>query len=167
MTAQEILQLPPHRASALTIPVVQPQAPLARVLQLLLDSPSGTVNVSDGQSKIGSIDASSALRACSLMMPQRPESSLVTITCSPQEYSASSLARAVEDADAHLLDLYTLPAPHGNIQVVLRTSRRDPSPVAHSLRRYGFSVSETEGIEDTDREQALERIEALRRYFDL
>lgn len=167
MTAQEILRLTPRDDGGRTTPVVEARMPLSEVLSAILDSPTGTVSVSDGQSIIGTITATMALQAAAAMLPPRPESSQVTVTCSPSEYSASSLARAVEDADAHLLDLYTLPAPHGNLKVVIRTSRIDPSPVVHSLRRYGFSVTDTEGFVDTDHTRAAERIEELRRYFDL
>ncbi len=167
MTAQEILQLPLHEPTARTVPQAEGATPLPEVLAQLLDSPTERVEVSDGQSTLGYIDCRRALQAAALMMPPRPESSQVTVTCTPSEYSATSLARAVEDADAHLLDLYTLPAPHGNLKVVMRTSRTDPSPVVHSLRRYGFSVTETEGMTYSDHDRAAERLEELRRYFDL
>lgn len=167
MTAQEILQLSLREPAADSAPAVAADTPLPAVLSALLDSRDGTVSVSNGQSTLGSIDLRRALQAASDMMPPRPESSQVSVTCTPAEYSASSLARAVEDADAHLLDLYTLPAPHGNLKVVMRTSRTDPSPVIHSLRRYGFSVTESEGLTYSDQDRAAERLEELRRYFDL
>lgn len=167
MNAQDILSLPPREPSALSEPSVEGDAPLSRVLSLMLDSPDGKVAVTRGGVPAGTLTPAQMLLACAEMMPQRPESSTLTVTCTPAEFLASSLARAVEDADAHLLDLYTLPAPGGLVKAVLRVSRLDPSPVARSLERYGFTVSAAEGEVNSDHDLALSRLEELRRYFDL
>lgn len=167
MTAQDILLAQQPEATAPATPQVAPEAPLPLVLAQLLDSPTGTVSVTDGTDSLGQISMRQALTACSALMPVCQECSQITLTLTPEEYSASALSRAVEDADAQLLDLYTIPTADGLLQVVLRTSRIDPTPVSHSLERYGFTVSSTEGSTNLDHDTALERIEALRRYLDI
>lgn len=169
MTARDILTY--DRSGELadgdTAPVVDAGMPIAALLPALLNAPHGRLSVSDCGVETGSIDMEAALRACSAMMPPRPESSVINVICTPAEFSASAIARAVEDADAHLLDMHTLPAPHGNLQVVLRISRMDPAGAARSLRRYGFTVSSTESRVNTDQEQSLVRLQALQRFFDI
>ena len=167
MTAHDILRIPPREPSASATPVVTADASLSRLLSLMLDSPSGTVAISGEESESGVITAMQLLEACASMMPQRPESSTITLTCATGEFLASAVARAVEDADAHLLDMNTLPSDGGLLRVVLRVSRIDPAPVARSLERYGFTVSAVEGDFNTDHDLALSRLEELRRYFDL
>jgi len=167
MTAEDVLQMMPRDDRGEASVTVSADEPLANLLARLVETPEGRVQVIADSLPLGVIDREGALRACSRLIPRREESSSVSVLCTPSQYSASALARAVEDADAHLTDLYTLPAPHGNLEVVMRVSRLDPAPVAHSLRRYGFTVNHVEGAADSDQSQALERITALRRYFDL
>ncbi len=167
MTAHDILRIPPREPSASATPVAPADASLSRLLSLMLDSPSGTVAISGREGESGVITAMQLLDACASMMPQRPESSTITLTCAPGEFLASAVARAVEDADAHLLDMNTLPSADGLLRVVLRVSRIDPAPVVRSLERYGFTVSAAEGDFNTDHDLALSRLEELRRYFDL
>lgn len=73
------------------------------------------------------------------------DSSELTIKCAPADFMASSIARAVEDADAHLINLNVTSARHldGSLLVHLRVNRRNRSAVARSLERYGYSVVET------------------------
>lgn len=167
MTAADILELPHRRPSAPAIPTVGEETPLAQVLALLLDSPTQTLRVSDGEQCAGTIDMPRALEACSLLMPQREESCTLEVCCSPGEYQASALARAVEDADAHLLELLSRPAPGGNIAVQIRCSRRDPAPVARQLERYGFTVTNMQGEASATPDVAEERMAALRRYLEI
>ena len=69
------------------------------------------------------------------------ESSTLVLTCRRGDYSASRIARAVEDADAHLLNLnVTADSERSDSRIVaeLRISHRDPEAAARSLERYGF-----------------------------
>lgn len=66
----------------------------------------------------------------------------LVVTCSPDHFLASAIARAVEDADAHLLNLNVADARHadGSLMVTLRINRRNPVHAARSLERHGFTV---------------------------
>lgn len=75
-------------------------------------------------------------------MPPQPESSVLTVACHPDHYSASQLARAVEDSDAHLINLNVTDVrlDDGRITIELRTNRRHAGATARSLERYGYEV---------------------------
>ena len=76
------------------------------------------------------------------LMPPRQEASVITVVCRPSEFSASSLARAVEDSDAHLLNLNVTGETRadGRMTIELRTSLRHADATARSLERYGYEV---------------------------
>lgn len=76
------------------------------------------------------------------VFPALEESSELSVSCYRVDYSASSLARAVEDADAHLLNLNVTDEvlPTGEIVIDLRVSHRSAMAVIRSLERYGYNV---------------------------
>lgn len=85
--------------------------------------------------------AAQAERLAQLMPPQ-PEAAELTVRCGRGDFLASAIARAVEDCDAHLINLNVTSGRHtdGSLLVHLRINRRNPESVARSLRRYGFDV---------------------------
>lgn len=76
------------------------------------------------------------------LMPPQSEVSALTVLCHPDDFSASVLARAVEDSDAHLISLGIADAglDDGRVAVELRTNRPNAASTARSLERYGFEV---------------------------
>lgn len=118
---------------------------LLEVLPRLLDTGSRELSVVEEtlegrREQLGIIDQSSMLEALGRMLPARHDCSIITVDCPPADYSASRLAHAVEDTDAHLVDLLTSPGDDGRIRVTLRVRSADPSAAAASLERYGYSV---------------------------
>lgn len=105
------------------------------------------------------------------LFPPSDEASELLVACRRADYSASVLARAVEDCDAHLLNLNLTgdKAPDGSddLLVELRVGLRNAMGVARSLERYGFRVLLTRhgssmipgSIEDF--EPAVERVRGL------
>ncbi len=89
------------------------------------------------------------------------------VTCTPDDYSASAIARAVEDCDAHLLSLSVNPRrdESGRLLVSLTVNRLDGTAIARSLERYGFRVDNISGpggaIDKSLRDRALEVIHYL------
>lgn len=76
------------------------------------------------------------------MFPPNAESSWVRVLIPRMDYSASRLAIAVEDCDAHLLNLNILatsPEP-GYVAVLLRVGIRHGESVVRSLARYGYDA---------------------------
>ena len=111
--------------------------------------------------------ASAETRATLLerLLPSRDDSSVLIVMCRPSDYSAGVIARAVEDCDAHLLNLNVTAdtTPDGLAVIYLRVSHRDPSSVARSLERYGYEVSATSSdvSPQTDDEARLRALEVL------
>ncbi len=133
----------PLRAEQLPLtPVVGVDEPLTDVLPKLLEAPSHELNVVGGEGVVGVIDSASLLEAFSRMIPSRDDCSVITMECSHVDYSASAIARAVEDADAHLVDLWSSPGADDTIRVTLRVRIDNPDAVVRSLRRYGYDVVE-------------------------
>lgn len=77
-------------------------------------------------------------------MPPQSEASTFVVACQPADFSASLLARAVEDSNAHLINLNVTDRRlnDGRITVELRTNLRTPDSTIRSLERYGFEVIE-------------------------
>lgn len=86
----------------------------------------------------------------------------MTVICRRSEYAASRIARAVEDCDAHLLNLnITADTPSADEVVVeLRVSHRNPVAVMRSLERYGYTA--VADIPDSTGAEAL-----LQRYLEI
>lgn len=82
------------------------------------------------------------------LFPPVEESSVLSVACYRADYSASRIARAVEDAEAQLLNLNITDSvtPRGEIIVELRINHRNPAAVARSLERYGIDVVDFHGF---------------------
>lgn len=146
---------------------VDPGMHLLDLLPRLLDSPSGGVEVAGAAGFEGVVDRDSMLRALGRMLVGRPDASIIELECAPADYSASHIARAVEDADVHLTDLLTSPAEGGMLQVTLRVRCDDPSPVAHNLERYGYTVKNMYPRSDASVLVAAERLLALQALINV
>ena len=86
------------------------------------------------------------------LVPPLEESSSIEVGCFRSDYSASAIARAVEDADAHLLNLNVTAdvCEGGEVVVALRVSHRNPAAVVRSLERHGYNVLSAKGSDGTD-----------------
>lgn len=106
-----------------------------------------------------------------ILFPHSPDASSLVVACRPQDYSASVIARAVEDCDAHVVNLNVLAGrtPYGELQVALRVDHRNASAVARSLGRFGYEVVSIESPEEADpgAEQARSRANELLRYLEI
>lgn len=112
------------------------------------------------------------------LFPQTEEASELLVIVAAHDYSASAIARAVEDCDAHILNLNILAdipesAPDHRL-VALRIDHRNVSAVARSLERYGLRVialGESEpdlsAASDPHSEDTRRRVEELLRYIEI
>lgn len=123
-------------------------------------------------------DVKNEILSCSTpieqLFPPLPDSSSLVVAVRPTDFLASAIARAVEDTNAHLINLNV--SAHRTIDdellVHLRVDRRDGNSVAHSLERYGFRVvaienSRTADPDDYLDEKARDRVNALLRYLEI
>lgn len=146
---------------------VAPATPLPTLLPMLLDTEEHRLGVADGDKVIGVVDERSMLEGLGRMIASRDDSSLICVECAPAEYSASSLARAIEDADAHLVDLWTVPTDHNTIMATLRVRHIDPSVCVHNLERHGFKVVDAVGASYSDATLAAERLLQLQALLNV
>lgn len=169
MTARDIIS--PIKSVAQRRPrrKVEADMPLLEVLPRLLDTPDREVEVSECGKSLGVVDQTSLLEGLSRMIAARDDCSEVTIECRPEDYSASLIAHAVEDSDAHLVDLLSTPSADGHIRVTLRLRHSDPSAAMRSLERHDFSVVEAHGASSTmrDAEIAAERLLELQTLLNI
>ena len=104
------------------------------------------------------------------LFPCNDEASELTIECSRVDYSASAIARAVEDCNAHLLNLNVTSQEGSNansVVVDLRVSHRNTQAVARSLERYGYLViAADDDQEDPLTTQARAHALELLHYLD-
>lgn len=104
------------------------------------------------------------------------------IGCRRDQYAASLVARAVEDCDAHLLNLNVTTAgaltgdgpavtdcyPDFPVQVELRVNHRNTERIGRSLERYGFTVLEAQSSADgTDSDRTMRNFSHLMRYLEI
>lgn len=161
MTAKDVIN--PLSVSGPLSPIntVNADMPLLEVLPHLLDAPERLLGVTDAGESIGMIDSASLLAGLGRFIAVRDDSSIITVECTPSQYSASALAHAVEDADMHLVDLMSRPADGGKLLVTLRVRSTDPTAAIHSLERYGYRVV-TASHGDTAAERLIaERLASL------
>lgn len=104
------------------------------------------------------------------LFPVTGEESSLLIACRRHDYSASRIARAVEDCDAQLINLNVLGVEMEGVETVvqLRIDRRHTTDVARSLMRYGFEILNWSDPEpDMDQAVLSDRIDHLLRYLDV
>lgn len=167
MTAMDLItlrdDLQPHPGR----PKVCSGSTLYEILPRMAESADCTVDVTRDGLTVGCIDAPAAVRALSETFTRSDEASVLTVECAREDYSASLLAHAVEDVDAHLLNLSVMPADGGRLNVSLRIGHRDPQAAIHSLERYGFNVTEAYPGPDASPTALAERLAALQVFLNV
>lgn len=161
MKARDVIS--PRSASADSLPKrnVSADTALTDLLPRLLDTADHRLGVTDGKEIIGIIDECSLLEGLNTLISPRDDTSLLVVEMTPSAYCASQIAHAVEDANVHLVDLWTSPAESDMLRVTLRVRTDDPSAVAANLERYGFDVVEAVGEENKNMDTAIERLLSL------
>ena len=128
---------------------------------------------------MGAKQAIFAERAASY--PEVGDWSRFVVGCRREDYSASLLARAVEDCDAHVLNLnvsepgaLTGDAAAGvtsddgyAVRVELRVNHRNAECVSRSLERYGFAVLSAESSSEADDGRRLDNYRNLMHYLEI
>ena len=103
------------------------------------------------------------------LMPYSPDASRFTVICRRSDYSAGSIARAIEDCNTHVLNL-NLTADvlkDDMVSVDVRVDRKNIASIARSLARFGYVVSGHEETEDIWDETDRKRVAELLRYLEV
>lgn len=169
MTAKDAVSITRRNEAGAALPSVGGGMHLLEVLPRLLDSPTRELTLSDGEgSPRGVIDTVSMLEALGHQIAPRYDCSVIEMECAPVDYSASHIARAVEDSDVHLVDLLTNPGPDGRLRVTLRVRCEDPTTTVHSLERYGYTVTDSYAHSETGMAAAaMERLIELQALINV
>lgn len=104
------------------------------------------------------------------LFPSRPDVSSLTLTCRPGNYSAAVIARAVEDCDAHIVNLNITAdrTDDGDIVIELRVTHANAGTVSRSLARYGYeTVGIGNGMTPDMAIVARDRINELIHYLEI
>lgn len=115
------------------------------------------------------------------LFPPVAESSRLLVGCRREDYSASRIAHAVEDCNAHLLNLNVTSGGTKSdngvkeshqadakfpVLVDIRVSHINARNITRSLERYGYTVLETRS-EMPDNDTLSQRIEGFFRYLEI
>lgn len=168
MTARDIISpMVSAEIAGKPLATVDSSLPAIDVLPRLLDALERRLGVTERGELIGVIDTDSLLAGFARMFPARDDCSIVEVECSPGDYSAAILTHAAEDADVHVVGLWTVPAENGKVRVTLRLRCEDPVHVVRNIERYGFEVVAIHANTDTVLEMAARRFEELQLYLKM
>ena len=103
------------------------------------------------------------------LFPSVEDSCRLTMTCRKSDYAASIVVRAVEDCDAHVLNLNVTgeTTPTGEMLVELRVGLNNGERVARNLARYGYEVVKIVHENAVDDDTMRRRIDELMHYIEL
>lgn len=90
--------------------------------------------------------------------------------CRRSDFSASTVARAVEDCDAHLLNMNVTSLPgeqYGEVVVDIRVNVRNGYGIARSLERYGYEVDEVVADDDMLSDTMRDRLDLLIKNLEI
>ena len=169
MTAKDILSIKKIGDSVGADTRIDSDMPIIDIIPRILDSRNRELTVMENGEPIGIIDQSSLLEGLGRMIAPRDDCSVITVDCAAEDYSASLLAHAVEDSDAHLVDLFSSPGENGRVLITLRVRHSDPTAAMRSLERYDFHVIESHSSGDTIErmEIATERLLSLQALMNV
>lgn len=169
MTAKDILSINRHENATFPHSKIDSDMPVLDIIPRLLDSERHELAVMEEGETMGVIDETSLLEGIGRMIAARDDCSVISVECEPQDYSASAIAHAIEDSDAHLVDLLTAPGENGKMLVTLRVRHSDPTAAVRSLERYGYRVVEAHsaGNDFQRMEIATERLLSLQALMNV
>ncbi len=104
------------------------------------------------------------------LLPRCSDGCELLVVCQPEAYSASALARAVEDCDAQLLALAVtaMRDAAGRPVVMLRANTRNAAAIERSLERYGYETIFSRGeLTENERSEARARVNELLHYLEM
>lgn len=140
---------------------------ILEVFRRLMSSDTKVLAVVENGEIIGYIDSTSMLEGLNRLIIPRDDCSTIEIECRLIDFSASRIARAVEDADAHLLDMLSRKTDNDKIRILIRVSHIDPTAVVRSLERYDFTTIFTCSSEFNALSLSYERMAELALYLNI
>lgn len=156
---------------AVSVRPVSASAPVSLLMERMAAGETVVAVVDDASpdTYLGAADREGILRLAASLFPQLDEYTELTVICPSGEYSASAIAHAVEDADAHLLNLNVVAGtePNSPTTVMLRVNHSRGESVARSLARYGYDTLEMSGTPGLLNADMMERVNSLLHYLEV
>lgn len=109
------------------------------------------------------------LHSESHLFPAVEESAEITIACTAADYSASRIARAIEDCDANLINLNVTSnlTDDGRMTVLIRAALRNPDSAVRALERYGYPTIAVHSPSQVDANSLRDRVDQLLNQLNL
>lgn len=137
------------------------------ILPRLTDSPNLSLVVTDNGKAIGRINADAMVNGLANTIIGRDDCSIIIVECTPENFSASKIAHAIEDADAHLFDMISTPTDSGMVRITLRIGHIDPSAAIRSIERYEMTVVDAFASNFKSAEISSQRLHELSVYLNI
>ncbi len=150
--------------------------PVSQAIRLLSGGLCREITVvdDDDDSVLGSLDATGMLSAINQTIEGSMGCSWLDLEMEANQYCASAICRAVEDADSEVLTMARLHSPasegRNTVKVSVCVNCENPQSVARSLQRYGYEVvaqTDAHGLAASDAGLAAERLAALNLYLNI
>lgn len=115
------------------------------------------------------VNATGLERLFARRFPDNYDTTELVVACRPDDFSASMISRAVEDCNAHVLNLNVTSErlENGEVVVDLRVDHRTGDHIARSLERYGYTVLDYAGANDETDDSAKERAAEILRILNI
>lgn len=103
------------------------------------------------------------------LFPSVADSSHILVGTGHEDFMASRIAHAVEDADANMINMNVtgMTSAHDRHIIEIRVNHRDPERVARSLERYGYNILDVKSGDGSTNEQLTERLDELMHYLSI
>jgi hypothetical protein len=143
MRVSDIKNLLEPSADNASLETVDAAMPLVNLISTISNASEGRLAVTENGQRIGTLTAQSLLSGLSTLTASDDDGSVVEMHCPTANYSASEIARATEDVNVAISDLYTHPDGNGALLITLRLRTDDPSAAIRNLQRYGYEVTDS------------------------
>jgi hypothetical protein len=151
-----------------TVETIDADMPLVNLISAISEAKDGRLDVTEDGHRIGTLTATALLSGLSEITTAEGDTSLVEMHCQASNYSVSEIARATEDVNVSISDIYTHPTGDGSLQITLRLRTDNPTAAIRNLERYGYEVTDsyvpTSNISVTT---AIERFAALQAILNV
>jgi CBS domain-containing protein len=90
---------------------------------------------------LGSIMLPSLVRHFNMLTAAGQPGAILVLSLAPQDYSPTILSRIIEENNAKMISLYTMPDPNGReLLVTIKVNTLETSSIIRTFDRYGYSV---------------------------
>ena len=123
--------------------------------------------INDENDYLGVISQSNILNALSNLLGTNTPGSVFVLEMAEQDYTASEIARIVENNNTQVINIQSYPSSLGNLQVAIKVNADDVDAIVRSFERFNYKmkmVFSNQGVFD---EVAQQRWQELFYYINM